>query len=131
MHLAEAYIAAGQSEQAEILVEEAIGSYRGFGKETKVGRLLAVLARIAMSRAQYERAAVLLGSSTALCETDGMFLHGGGLDKTSEMVCDLRVTLAESFDRNWERGLGMDEREAASYALGSGPTIPTYRRRPR
>jgi tetratricopeptide (TPR) repeat protein len=129
-HLANAYLSAGQTEKAAELLEEAIEPLRGVAADVNIGKLVRPLAKIAMGRRQYGRAAVLMGASEVLCDVEGMVAKSRvWIAEKEEIVRSLRAQLGEDFDECWRYGQELTAEEVAALALGTERGSAADRRR--
>lgn len=115
----------GQLRRASTLAAESLRIERAFTYRLGIAHSLEVLAWIAASQEQRDRAAQLLGAAHAIWEAIGASYTGHLLDNHDRCITTTRAALGDTaFQKAFEHGAGLSSDEVISYALGEKAKTP-------
>jgi tetratricopeptide (TPR) repeat protein len=109
----------GDLDEAEALAREALQIGERIGDQFTKPFAISGLAAIATQRAQFERAATLVGAAEAIMEAQNMAWPPDERPHYERMLADLPAAMgSEGFDRARGRGRSMSASEAVEFAVG-------------
>ena len=109
----------GNLDEADALAREALRIGERIGDEFTKPFAISGLAAIATQRAEFERAATLVGAAEAIMEAQNMAWPPDERPHYERMLADLPTAMGpDAFDRARARGRSMSTSEAVEFALG-------------